>query len=92
LVGIGNSFNSIVYSHDFVLNKSVLFISFISQLETELDLAQANLADGNVSLAEEHLAQAVGLLNSNDPINNISWKEEITIRNQRVANELVAII
>lgn len=41
-----------------------------------------------MSLAEKHAARSVGLLNSKDPINNITWKEEIAERNQRIAEEL----
>ena len=53
---------------------------------------QSNLADGNVDLAKEHAIRAIELLNSTDPINNVTWKDEIAERNQRVANELVRAV
>lgn len=90
--GIGNSFESMVYGHDFVPNESASFLSLMNQLEAELGLVQTNLINGNVSLAEEHAARAVGLLNSKDPINNITWKEEIAERNERIAEELVSAV
>ena len=43
-------------------------------------------------MAEEHAVLAVGILNSKDPINNITWKEEITEKNQRIAEELVSAV
>ncbi|MGH9976695.1 MAG: hypothetical protein ACRD8Z_12805, partial [Nitrososphaeraceae archaeon] len=62
----------------------------MNQLQTESELVETNLVDGNVSMAEEHAARAVELLNSRDPVNNITWKEEIAERNQRIAEELVS--
>jgi hypothetical protein len=88
LIGISNSFGSSVYGHDFVPNESASFLSLMDQLKSELDIVQTNLANGNFSLAEDHAARAVGLLNSKDPINNITWKEEIAERNERIAEEL----
>lgn len=64
LIGIGNSFESTVYGHDFVPNESASFLSLMNQSEAESGLVQTNLVNGNVSLAEEHAARAVGLLNS----------------------------
>lgn len=90
--GIGNSFESMVYGHDFVPNESASFLSLMNQLEAASGLVQTNLINGNVSLAEEHAARAVGLLNSKDPINNITWKEEIAERNERIAEELVSAV
>jgi hypothetical protein len=92
LIGIGNSFESTVYGHDFVPNESASFLFLMNQLEAESGLVQTNLVNGNVSLAEEHAARAVGLLNSKDPINNITWKEEIAERNERIAEELVSAV
>lgn len=92
LIGIGNSFESMVDGHDFVPNESASFLFLMNQLEAESGLVQTNLVNGNVSLAEEHAARAVGLLNSKDPINNITWKEEIAERNERIAEELVSAV
>jgi len=52
--GIGNSFESMVYGHDFVPNESASFLSLMSQLEAGLGLIHINLVNGSVSLAEEH--------------------------------------
>jgi hypothetical protein len=92
LIGICNSFESVVYGHDFVPNESASFLSLMDQLKTELGLIQTNSVNGNATLAEEHASRAVGLLNSKDPINNITWKEEIAERNERIAGELVSAV
>jgi flagellin-specific chaperone FliS len=81
-----------VYGHDFVPNESASFLSLMDQLKAELDLVQTNLVNGSVSLAEDHAARAVGLLNSKDPVNNITWKDEIAERNERIAEELVSAV
>ena len=81
-----------VYGHDFVPDESALFLSLMDKLKAELGLIQTNLANGNVSLAEEHATQAVGILNSKDPVNDITWKEEIAERNARIAEELDSAI
>jgi hypothetical protein len=92
LISIGNSSGSNVYGHNFVPNESASFLSLMDQLKAELGLVQTNLVNGSVSLAEEHASRAVGLLNSKDPVNNITWKEEIAERNERIAGELVSAV
>jgi hypothetical protein len=92
LIGIRSSFNSLVYGHDFIPNESAFFLSFANQLKTESELVQTSLASNNVALAKEHAVRAIELLNSKDPINNITWKEEIAEKNQLVANELVTAV
>jgi hypothetical protein len=92
LIGIGNSFESMVYGHNFAPDESASFLSLMNKLKAELGLVQTNLVNGNVSLAEEHATQAVGILNSKDPVNNITWKEEIAERNARIAGELVSAV
>jgi hypothetical protein len=92
LIGLDNSFESMVYGHDFVPNESASFLSLMDQLKAELDLVQTNLSNSSVSLAEDHAARAVGLLNSKDPVNNITWKDEIAERNERIAEELVSAV
>jgi hypothetical protein len=64
----------------------------MNQLQSESGLVQTNLVDGNISLAEEHAARAARLLDSRDPVNNVTWKEEIAERNQRIAEELVSAV
>ena len=81
-----------MYGHDFVPNESASFLSFANQLQTESELVQSNLANGNLTLAKEHATRAIELLNSKDPVNNVAWIDEIAERNQRVANELVTAV
>jgi hypothetical protein len=64
----------------------------MDQLKAELGLVQTNIANGNVSLAEAHATQAIEILNSKDPVNNITWKEEIAEKNARIAEELVSAV
>jgi hypothetical protein len=92
LTAIGNSFESMVYGHDFVPNESASFLSLMDQLKAEVGLVQTNFVNGSASLAEEHASRAVGLLNSKDPINNITWKDEIAERNERIAGDLVSAV
>jgi hypothetical protein len=92
LMGISSSFYSLVYGHDFIPNESASFMSFANQLQIESLLVQTNLANSSLALAREHAARAIELLNSKDPINNVTWIEEIVEKNQRVANELVAAV
>ena len=92
LFNTDNFFKSRVYGHDFIPDESASFLAFANQLKTESELVQSNLANGNVDLAKEHAIRAIELLNSTDPINNVTWKDEIAERNQRVANELVRAV
>jgi roadblock/LC7 domain-containing protein len=64
----------------------------MNQLQSESGLVQTNLVDGNISLAEEHAARAARLLDSRDPVNDVTWKEEIAEKNQRIAEELVSAV
>lgn len=92
LIGISNSLELRVYGHDFVPNESSSFLSLMDQLKAELGLVQTNIANGNVSLAEAHATQAIEILNLKDPVNNITWKEEIAEKNARIAEELVSAV
>jgi hypothetical protein len=92
LIGMSHSFELKVYGHDFVPNESASFLSLMDQLKAELGLVQTNIANGNVSLAEAHATQAIDILNSKDPVNNITWKEEIAEKNARIAGELVSAV
>ena len=64
----------------------------MNKLKAELGLVQTNLANGSVSLAEEYATQAIGILNTKDPVNNITWKDEIAERNARISGELVSAV
>ena len=92
LGGVSNSLESPVYGHDFVPHESASFLSLMDQLKAEIGLVQTNLANDNLSLAEDHAARAIGLLDSKDPINSITWKEEIAERNEGIAEDLVSAV
>ena len=92
MFNVGNFSKAPVYGHDFVPNESASFLSFANQLQTESELVQSNLANGNLTLAKEHATRAIELLNTQDPVNNVAWIDEIAERNQRVANELVTAV
>ena len=77
LFNIGNFSKSPVNGHDFVPNESASFLSFANQLQKESELVQSNLANGNLTLAKEHATRAIELLNSKDPVSNVTWIDEI---------------
>jgi hypothetical protein len=92
IISLFNFFNSRSYGHDFIPDESASSLSFANQLKTESELVQSNLANGNIDLVKEHAIRAIELLNSTDPVNNATWKDEIAERNQRVANGLVRTV
>jgi hypothetical protein len=75
----------IAYGHNFTPNESASFLAFVEQLRTESELVQVNLANNNVSLAQQHANNAAVLLTPN-------MTREIAERNQRVADELAMAI
>jgi hypothetical protein len=91
LISVGNSSGSNVYGHNFIPNESASFLSLMDQIKAEIGIIQTNLVNES-ALAEEHASRAVGLLNSKDPVNNITWNEEIAERNERIAGELVSAV
>jgi hypothetical protein len=60
------------------------FLSFTEQLQIELELVETNLANNNISLAEEHAEKAAMLLT---PITR-----EIAEENKRIADELAIAV
>ena len=73
------------YGHNFTPNESAPFLAFVEQLQTESELVQMNLANNNISLAQQHANNAVVLLTPN-------ITREIAEQNQRVANDLTMAI
>jgi hypothetical protein len=73
------------YGHNFTPNESASFLAFVEQLQTESELAQMNLANNNISLAQQHANNAAVLLTPN-------ITREIAEQNQRVANDLTMAI
>jgi hypothetical protein len=85
-------FSRNAYGHNFTPNESASFLSFVDKLQVESELVETNLANNNVSLAQEHAARAMELLKIKDPVNNVTWIEEIAERNQRVADDLTTAV
>jgi hypothetical protein len=54
--------DQIAYGHNFTPNESASFLAFVEQLQTESELVQANLANNNISLAQQHANNAAVLL------------------------------
>jgi hypothetical protein len=74
-----------VYAHNFTPNESAAFLSLVDAMQSEIHLVQINIANNNISLAQEHAENAVELLNK-------TLIKEIEERNQRVANELTTAL
>jgi hypothetical protein len=78
-------FTQIAYGHNFTPNESASFLAFVEQLQTESELVQTNLANNNISLAQQHANNAAVLLTPN-------ITREIAEQNQRVADDLTMVI
>jgi hypothetical protein len=87
-----------VYAHTFSQNENSLFLTRMDQVHSQLQLVQSLLStnttsgDNNVNntkLAQTHAMQALSFLKEKDPVNNISWTQEIAERNPRVATDLI---
>jgi hypothetical protein len=85
-------FSRNAYGHNFTPNESASFLSFVDQLQIESELVQTSLANNNTALAQEHATRAMELLKTEDPVNNVTWTEEIAEENQRVADDLTTAI
>ena len=55
-------FSKKIYGHTFTPSESASFLSFTEQLRIESELVETNLANNNISLAEEHAEKAAMLL------------------------------
>jgi hypothetical protein len=78
-------FSRNAYGHNFTPSESASFLSFVDQLQVESELVETNLANNNISLAQEHAKKANALLTPN-------ITKEIAERNQRVANDLITAV
>ena len=78
-------FSKNVYGHTFTPSESVSFLSFTEQLQIESELVETNLANNNISLAEEHVEKAAMLLTPN-------ITREIAEENKRIADELTIAV
>ena len=59
---IDDFYNAKVYGHQFTPNETATFVGIIGQMQAELGLVPANLANNNVSLAQNHANEAASLL------------------------------
>jgi len=59
---IDDFYNAIVYGHQFTPNETATFVGIIGQMQAELGLVPVNLANNNVSLAQNHANKAASLL------------------------------
>jgi hypothetical protein len=57
-----NFYNVKVYAHQFTPNETANFVGIIGQMQAELGLVPVNLANNNVSLAQNHANKAASLL------------------------------
>ena len=55
-------YNVKIYGHLFTPNETANFVGIIDQIQAELELVSANLADSNVSLTHNHANKAASLL------------------------------
>ena len=51
-----------IFAHQFTPNETATFVSTVYQLQTELELVPTNLANNNLSLAQNHASKASTLL------------------------------
>ena len=51
-----------IYAHLFTPNETATFVSIVYQLQTELELVSTNLANNDLSLAQNHASKASSLL------------------------------
>ena len=62
LFNTDGSNNLRLYGHLFTANETATFVAILDQMQTELKLVVANLANNNVSLAQNHANKAASLL------------------------------
>jgi hypothetical protein len=80
------------YGHNFTSNESASFLSFVDKVQVESELVLTSLANNNTALAQEHATRAMELLKTKDPVNNVTWTEEIAEENQRIADDLAMAV
>jgi hypothetical protein len=77
--------NQKIYGHNFAGDESASFLALMDQIQTEMNLINTNINSNNQTLAQDHLNRINELYTEH-------IKEEITERNERVANEISSII
>jgi hypothetical protein len=78
-------FNQKVYGHIFSPDETASFVAFADQLQVESELVKTNLANDNLSLAQEHATKAAALLTPTIII-------EIAEENQGIADDLTTAV
>lgn len=84
LVNMYDIYNINVYGHLFTRDQTGTFVSIVDQLQTELELIVTNLANNNVSLAENHASKAGSLIHR--------VISEIAEDNPRLASDLMRAV
>jgi len=77
--------SQIAYAHTFSPSESAQFLSLAEQIKAEAALVVTNLENNNVTLAKVHAEKASSLLDN-------SAMDELSERNERVANTLSAVL
>jgi hypothetical protein len=62
LFNTDNFYSVKLYGHLFTTNETATFVAILDQMQTELKLVLANLANNNVSLAQNHASKTASLL------------------------------
>jgi hypothetical protein len=62
LFSTDNFYNVKLYGHLFTADETATYVAIVDQMQTELKLVLANLANNNVSLAQNHANKAASLL------------------------------
>ena len=81
--------NQRIFGHNFAGDESASFLVLMDQMQTEINLINANLIANNnnqSSIAKDHLNKI------NDELYTGKIKKEIAERNERIANEISSII
>jgi hypothetical protein len=81
-----NIYNHQIYGHNFAGDESASFLALMDQMQTEMNLINANLIANNQSLAKDHLNKITSELYAEE------IKKEIAERNERIANEITSVI
>ena len=81
LFNINNYYNIKLYGHQSTTNETATFVATLDQMQVELNLVLANLANNNISLAQNHASKADSLLSPRILV-------EIAEDNPRLASDL----
>jgi hypothetical protein len=80
-----NPFDKKIYAHIFSTDETASFVAITDQVEIESELVQANLANNNISLAQNHANKAAALLTPD-------IVSEIAEANKEIADKLLTAV